>query len=209
MRCPYCEKGSHIIKTGKRKTGKGSVQKYRCMECGRSFSDSVDLYSKYPIKVILHSLELYNMGHTASDIKKMIGNKYHRSPPATTIHSWTKRFEEDLTFLKLRKKLNLDPDNIIYQKNFRHRQIVPFAYHIPKVNIQSKTFPGIKRYIDWINRSLPDKMFLEGPRMSTYKIKINHEIKPINNRLPRLTKLALERSSDPSPHNSVEYCHRV
>ena len=144
------------------------------------------------------------MGHPASNVKTMIGRRYHLSPPLNTIYSWTKRFEKDLTFIKLRRKMNLDPENIIQKKNFQHRQIVPFAYHMPKVNIQSKTFPGIKRYIDWINRSLPDRMFLEGPRMSTYKMKIDHEIKPVNNRLPKLTKLALERSSDTSPHNSVE-----
>ncbi len=204
MRCPYCEKWSHIIKSGVRKTKKGSVQKYRCMECGRSFCDSVDPYSKYPLKVVLHSLELYNLGHPASNIKKMIGRKYHLSPPTSTIYSWSDRFEKELTFIKQRKKMKLDPGNIIHIKNFQHRQIVPFAYHMPKVNIQSKTFPGIKRYIDWINRSLPDRMFLEGPRMSTYKMAINHEIKPVSNILPRLTKLALERSSDTSPHNSVE-----
>ena len=204
MKCPNCNGSDHIVKTGKRKTKKGSVQKYRCMECGRSFSDSIDPYSNYPLKVILHSLELYNMGHPASNVKTMIGRRYHLSPPLNTIYSWTKRFEKDLTFIKLRRKMNLDPENIIQKKNFQHRQIVPFAYHMPKVNIQSKTFPGIKRYIDWINRSLPDRMFLEGPRMSTYKMKIDHEIKPVNNRLPKLTKLALERSSDTSPHNSVE-----
>ena len=175
------------------------------MECGRSFSDSVDPYSKYPLKVVLHSLELYNQGYPASNIKKMIGMRYHLSPPTSTIYSWADRFEKDLTFIKLRRKLDLDPDNMIKGINFNHRQIYPFTYHIPKVNIQSKTFPGIKRYISWTERSLPDRMFLEGPRMSTYKIKIEHKIKPVNNRLPRLTELALARSSDPnSAHNSVE-----
>lgn len=205
MKCPNCSGSDHIVKTGKRKTSKGSVQKYRCMECGRSFSDSIDPYSNYPLKVILHTLELYNMGHSASSVKTLIGKQYKRSPPLNTIYSWTKRFESDLTFIKLRKKMDLDPENIVYKKNFQHRQIFPFAYHIPKLNIQSKNFPGIKRYIDWIDRSLPDRMFLEGPRMSTYNMNIDHEIKPGNNKLPRLTKLALERSSDPSPHNSVEY----
>jgi len=47
-------------------------------------------------------------------------------------------------------------------------------------------------------------MFLEGPRMSTYKMNIDYEIKPVNNILPKLTRLALERSSDTFPHNNVE-----
>lgn len=173
------------------------------MDCGRSFSDSVDPYSKYPLKVVLHSLELYNLGHPTSSIKKLIGRKYHLSPPTSTIYSWANRFEKELTFIKLRRKNALDPDKVIKRKNFQHRQIFPFAYHIPKVNIHSTSFPGIRRYINWIERSLPDRMFLEGPRMSNYKLNVKQQTKPINNMLPRLTKLALERSADPSPHNCV------
>lgn len=174
------------------------------MSCGRGFSETLNCNSQYPLKLILHSIELYNLGYSVRAIRTMVGKRYHISPPERTIYSWTKRFENDLTFIKLRKKMDLDPENIIRTKNFQHRQVMPFSYHLPKVNIQSKSFPGIKRYIDWIDRSLPDRMFLEGPRMSTYNMDLKYNIKPIDNNLPRLTKLALERSSDPSPHNSVE-----
>jgi len=204
MICPNCTGSAHLVRSGKRRTTKGSVQKYRCMECGHSYSDSINPYSSYPMKIILHALELYNMGYPASSVKRMIGKNYHRSPPLNTIYSWTKRYEDDLTFIKLRKRIDLDPENVIKGKNFHHRQVIPFSYHIPKLNIHSKTLPGIKRYINWIERSLPDRIFIEGPRMSTYSIETKYDIKPINNNLPRLTKLALERSSDPSPHNSVE-----
>lgn len=204
MKCPNCNGTDHIVKSGRRKTMKGAVQKFRCMSCGRSFSDSIDPYSNYPLKVILHSLELYNLGHPAPVVKTIIGKRYHLSPPLNTIYSWTKRFENDLTFIKLRKKMKLDPEKVLYQKTFMHRQVHPFAYHVPKLNIQSKTLPGIKRYINWIDRSLPDKIFLEGPRMSNNTVDPSYDIKPINNNLPRLTELALERSSDLSPHNSVE-----
>ena len=204
MECPHCRGSGRIVKIGLRRTKKGSVQKYRCMECGRSFSDSMNPHSSYPMKIILHTLELYNMGYPASSVKRMIGKNYHRSPPINTIYSWIGRYEDDLTFIKLRKKMDLDPERILYRKNFIHRQVHPFAYHDPKLNIHSKTFPGIKRYVNWIDRSLPDKIFLEGPRMSNYSIDAAYDIKPIKNNLPRLTELALERSSDPSPHNSVE-----
>ena len=205
MICPYCKKGSHIIKTGKRRTSKGPVQKYRCMKCGRSFSDSAFPYSKYPLKLILHSMELYNMGYSATEIKGILAKRYHRSPPATTIYSWTKRFKKDLTFIKIRNRVKPDPERITKTKNFHHRQVFPFSYHIPKVNIHSKKFPGIKRYINWVERSLPDRMFLEGPRMSTYKTSDSLKPKKISNISPRLTQLALERASHPnSPHTSVE-----
>jgi len=204
MDCPNCSGSDHIIKTGKRKTKKGSVQKYRCMECGRSFSDSVDPYSNYPLRIILHSLELYNQGHSASSVKTIIGKRYKISPPLNTIYSWTKRFENDLSFIKIRKKLKLDPESIIRTKNFQHRQIVSFSYHPLKVNYQSRENPGIGRYVNWIERSLPDRIFLEGPRMSEWNTQTDAEILPLKNNLPHLTRLALERSSDPNPHIAIE-----
>jgi len=152
-------------------------------------------------------LELYNRGHPVKEAKKKVGKKFQYSPPLRTIYSWIDRYKDKLTFLKLRKKYNLDPDNLTTTHNFQHQQIYPFTYHHLKLNIHSKNRPELRRYINWIERSLPRKMFLSGPRCSSLNIDHDTNIEEKDNITPNLTQLAFDsqpKNSNRSPHEIVE-----
>ncbi len=206
MRCPDCNE-ENTIKAGKRESKSGKVQRYYCKNCDRYFTEKKQSYTQYPLKVILYALEQYNRGHSVKEAKKRVGKKYPYSPPTRTIYSWINRYKEKLTFLKLRKNYNVDPNNLTTTHNFQHQQVYPFTYHHLKLNIHSKQRSELRRYINWIERSLPRKIFLSGPRCSSLDINHNPDTKEKDNLTTELTQLAFNsqpKNTDKSPHETVE-----
>ncbi len=208
MKCPDCSDKNGVIKAGIRSTSKGRIQKYYCKSCKTNFSDIKRPKTQYPEHVILYALEQYNRGYPVKETKTLVGKRYHHSPPISTIYSWIERYQDNLTFLKLRKNYNIDPSTLTTTHNFQHQQVFPFTYHHLKLNIHSKQRPELRRYINWIERSLPRKMFLKGPRCSATEIE--HKTEPVekSNISPALTRLALNsqpNNSKRSPHEVVEH----
>ena len=204
-KCPYCNNNKNTIKSGIRNTKRGPIQKYYCKTCKKYFTNATQPHIQYSLKVILYTLESYNRGYPVKQVKTLTGKKYRYSPPTRTIYSWINRYKDILTMLKLRKKYNVHPDELITTHRFQHQQIYPFTYHNLKLNLYSKKLPQLRRYINWIERSLPTKMFLSGPRASS--MEIDHTLKPKqkNSIIPKLTKLALATSQKPkSAHETVE-----
>jgi len=155
----------------------------------------------------MHTLEQYNKGHSVKEAKKSVGKKYPYSPPTRTIYSWINRYKDKLTFLKLRKNYNIDPENLTTIHNFQHKQVYPFTYHHLKLNIHSKQRPELRRYINWIERSLNRDMFLKGPRCSSTEIDQDPNTEGKDNLTPELTQLAFNsqpKNSNRSPHEIVE-----
>ena len=206
-KCPDCKKEKCVIKNGWRNTKKGKIQRYYCTDCKRSFSDSRAPKTEYPENVILYTLELYNRGYPVMEAKRLTGKRYQYSPPRSTIYSWINRYKPILTFLKLRKKYNIDPTTLTTTHNYKHQQIYPFTYHHLKLNIHSKQRPELRRYINWLERSLDREMFLSGPRCSSLNIDPNTKPKEKKNIVPELTRLALNsqpKNSTKTPHETVE-----
>ena len=207
MKCPNCSTDENTIKAGLRSTSKGKVQKYYCKDCETYFSDAKRSKTQYPEHVILYTLEQYNKGYPVSEAKKLTGKRYQYSPPRSTIYTWIDRYRDALTFLKLRKKYDVHPEELTTTHELKHRQVYPFTYHNLKLNIHSKNRPELRRYINWVERSLPRDMFLEGPRCSSLDITHNLETKEKDNLTTELTQLAFNsqpKNSDKSPHETVE-----
>jgi len=157
--------------------------------------------------VILYTLQQYNRGHPVTEAKKLTGKRYQYSPPRSTIYTWIDRYRNTLTFLKLRKKYDVHPDELTTTHELKHQQVYSFTYHNLKLNIHSKNRPELRRYINWIERSLPRKMFLEGPRCSSLDIDHDLETKEKDNITPELTQLAFNsqpKNTDKSPHETVQ-----
>ncbi|MFP4001870.1 MAG: hypothetical protein ACLFU5_08230 [Thermoplasmata archaeon] len=208
MRCPDCRTDESVVKNGIRNTQKGRIQRYYCKKCDTSFSDSKASHTEYPERVILYAIEQYNRGYPIKIVKKRTGKKYQYSPPVQTIYSWINRYKDTLTFLELRKNYSIDPDNLTTTHNFQHQQIYPFTYHHLKLNIHSKQRPELRRYINWIERSLPRKMFLSGPRCSSLDIDYDLEAKEEDDLIPDLTQLAFNsqpKNTDKSPHDVRDF----
>ena len=205
MKCLHCNDSKYVIKAGLRNTRQGTIQKYYCKTCGKYFTDKTQPHSQYPLHVILYTVESYNKGYTVKQAKKLTGKKYRYSPPTRTIYSWINRYQDILNMLKLRKKYNLDPEELLKTYRFQHQQIYPFTYHNLKLNLYSKKLPQLRRYINWIKRSLPTKIFLNGPRASSTEFKHNKKTKQKKSNITELTKLALTTSQkNKSAHGTIE-----
>lgn len=204
-RCPNCEKVDELVKNGLRKTATGKVQKYHCKRCDNYFSETGEPKAQYKPKLIFYTLEQYNRGYSVKQAKAKTGKKYKHSPPLSTIYSWIDRYEDILTFIKLRKKFDLTPENIITTHTYNHQQVYPFNYHDLKLHLSAKDLPHLRRYISWVERSLPNKMFRKGPRASSTKTKNDLEPKKKDNIAPTLTKKALSTKKDSeTKHEAVE-----
>lgn len=205
MNCLYCKSNKHIIKAGIRQTHEGIIQKYYCKHCKKYFTNKTQPYTHYPLHVILYTLQQYNKGYPVKKAKTLSGKKYRYSPPERTIYSWIKRYQNTLTFLKLRKLYAVEPSNLVSIQRFHHQQIYPFTYHNLKLNLNSKQFPQLKRYINWVERSLPTNIFLSGPRASQCIINKKIKTKPKNSIAPELAKLSLAlQGKNQSAHEAVE-----
>ena len=205
MNCPYCNSDKYTIKAGIRQTREGIIQKYYCKKCTKYFTDKTQPYTHYPLHVILYSLQQYNKGFPVKNVKTLTGRKYRYSPPERTIYSWIKRYQNTLTFLRLRKTYQIHPETLTTTHRFNHQQIFPFTYHNLKINLKSKQLPQLKRYINWVERKLPTKIFLSGPRASQCSIEKTITVKEKNTIASELARLARAiQGKNQSAHESVE-----
>jgi len=204
-RCPNCSSSRELIKNGFRKTRYGKTQKYHCKACDKYFSDTSEPNTQYPPKVIFHTLEQYNRGHPVKKAKAMTGMKYKCSPPVSTIYSWIDKYEDTLTFLKLRQKFDLNPHKLTTTQTYNHQQVYPFKYHDLKLHLSAKDLPQLRRYISWVERSLPNKIFKKGPRASSTKVDDPLQPKEKSTIAPELAEKALlTKKRSESRHEAVE-----
>jgi len=205
MKCPHCNSDKHTTKAGLRHTRQGIIQKYYCKHCDKYFTDKTQPHTQYPLQVILYTLQCYNQGHPVKKAKTLTGKKYRYSPPERTIYSWINRYQNILTFLKLRKHYTIHPENLITTHRFHHQQIYPFTYHNLKLNLKSKHLPQLRRYVNWVERHLPTKIFLNGPRASQCTINQEITVKQKETIAPELARFAMAtKRKNQSVHEVVE-----
>ena len=99
-KCPECLGARDVRKNGKRQTRDGrTIQRYKCLACGRTFSTQPLPRTSYPPKVIAFALGYFNIGHTLEETRTKIKRDLKTSVPIPTLHDWTKRHEKLCTFI--------------------------------------------------------------------------------------------------------------
>jgi len=181
--CPYC--GSEfIVKYGKRKTQKGSIQVYKCKSCNKYFSHEKFKHKRYDPKIILNAISIYNLGYTVEQTRKEIAKKFHIKVPESTIYSWIKEYSEICTFTKIRKKAKkmFEPVEIILSMKLNHKQIYNFQLHRAKLELKSKELPeerfkSLKNYLEFVQSDkFPHNIFVnngENSESRASQIKVN------------------------------------
>jgi hypothetical protein len=120
--------------------------------------------------------------------------KHKAKIPISTLNNWVKIFEDELSFIRLRKKFDIDPNTIIHSKKFHHQQVYEFKYHTLKTNFSKRFFPQLKTYITSITKIpyfIPESAFKAGPRCSQLRIDLKPQKTTKHNNAPRLAELAL------------------
>lgn len=85
--CKYCDSGK-IIKDGSRKTMKGTLQVFKCLDCKRKFSENIGFERmRYNENIITSALQMYYSGMSVRDIEthfEMLGIDVDHS----SIYDW-------------------------------------------------------------------------------------------------------------------------
>ena len=178
--CPNCSSKS-IKKHGVKKKKLQTLQRYLCKSCQRTFTLQEQAKNKtYPITTILNSISLYNLGHSQTEIIKIISKKYKIRPSQKTISNWINEYKTICTFQRLRneaKKLH-NPEEIIEQHTLMHNNL-PYKFQIHKAKLYllfhnklynnqfhniSKFYEPIKQYLEKIpTNSFPHHIFQPKP----------------------------------------------
>ncbi|MCL5958812.1 MAG: PD-(D/E)XK nuclease family protein [Chloroflexi bacterium] len=159
--CPYCDSRA-IIKKGSRKNLYRRIQLYFCKTCRKYFSPLPLKRVKYPPRLILRAISLYDLGYSQEEVSKLMTAKYHLTIPRRTISDWAERFAPICTFQRLRPdaKSLYKPEKIIASLNLDHNQVYRFRIHRAKLDLPTNAVP--ERTLDRLKQylaSIQDKDF--------------------------------------------------
>lgn len=157
--CPKCNLSTNIIKSGVRKIRNETIQIYFCKQCSKRFNDRKIPRTSYSPKLILQAISYFNLGHTLQETTKSMQRKYKTKVPISTLNSWIHRYENDLPFIKLRRRFKIDPNLIIKKKKLQHQQPYLFQINTLKFNIACKKFPQLRTYINSIFNDSKDYIY--------------------------------------------------
>lgn len=102
-KCPFCL-SLVSIKSGKRYTNRGVIQRYKCLACSKRFTImEADFRMRHNIDKINKALKLNKQGLSLRQISNIIKNVSH-----TTIFFWIKEFSGD------KYKIKLDEEETIH-----------------------------------------------------------------------------------------------
>ncbi len=203
INCPSC-KSWNIIKKGLRKNKLQEIQRYKCKDCSKIFTDNKKIENKtYPSAIILNAISYYNLGRTQIEVSKLLSQRRKLKVPQRTISEWINEYKNICTYARLRKQaLKLySPKDIIHTQTLNHIQPYTFKYHKSKLNIlikENPQFSAIKNYIEKINsKEFPHHIFtynkINSNSQRASQLKFDHlNIKIINknNQSNELAKLA-------------------
>ena len=135
--CLTCN--SHTaVKIGKRNNKFASIQRYKCISCRKTFSNSGQNHLKnksYPARIILDAVSHYDLGYTQSGVAKFISRKHSITVPQKTISNWLSEYKHICTFSRLRKQACelYTPKSIIHTQTLHHIQPYSFKFHKAKL----------------------------------------------------------------------------
>ncbi len=140
--CPHCD-SRDIIKKGTRKNQYRLIQLYFCKSCLKYFTETDIQRVKYPPKVILQSISLYNLGYTQDEVCRLIAKKHRLHIPRRTISEWLGRYRPICSYSRLRAKGKelYYPEKIIEIHLFTHRQVYAFKVHRAKLDLLASELP--------------------------------------------------------------------
>ena len=209
--CPHCNSKEKVVKSGTRTLKEDTAQLYLCRNCNKRFSDRKLPHTSYPPKVILTALTYFNQGHTLDMTVRTMRRRFKIKIPISTVNNWIKNYGSELTFTKLRKKYDLDPNQTIKTRRLFHPQPYLFKVHTLKLNIKGKQFPQLKRYINAMLNNPMDHIFQSKKILRVSELANTIDLpKPTirsvkNSPASRMTDLALELAKTKSErHQKIE-----
>lgn len=205
IRCIYCA-GSDVVKRGLRKKKLETVQLYFCHHCKRTFVWQRVKGKKFPLRIILEGLSLYNIGYTLEESCQRLKEQFGLEVKPSTLSDWVKEFEPLCRYARLRPyglKL-FSPNQVVQTVHLFHRQVYDFSVHKAKLALllqeyKNNKFDNLREFLEAIQTECPHQFFQEGERSSELKVEFDLAevlLREKKNFACRLSELVLQAVSD-------------
>lgn len=197
MKCKSCG-SENIVRDGQRQLKQEPNQRYRCMNCGKRFSEK----RRFNNSLIVSAVSAYNSGKSLAKTAEMICKDFKISVTPMTISRWTKKYSP--SFLQKRNELLEKYGSIpaVSCKNFSHSGLVyPFMLHEWKVR-EFCRHEDLKKYLFNLDKWI-DKYFSSGNRCSQLKSVSKVDVFKKKNLLCSAAKLALSACTDLKERHSL------
>ena len=205
--CPYCL-SRQIVRRGKRRTKRETVQLYLCQECRRTFTPKVLKGKQYPLKAVFDGLSYYNLGHSKADTASFSAENTDYSVSQNTLTSWMQELEPLCRYSRLRPKIwrHCHPQELIQTTVLNHQQTYNFRYHPEKFKMlvvqepfKLLRYEGLLRYFESISDDFPHHYFRTDRRSSQTKADFDFgqmQIQRKENHATQLAGLILQAVTD-------------
>jgi len=151
----------------------------------------------YPIKVIYHALNYYNLGFTYDETSKWLNKNYKVKTTKTTVYSWVKEFQNLCPISGWRDNF-FSYDDVLFTKRFEHENLdYTFMYHKYKLDVLArKQFPLLFKYITRFERGCPNVFFQVGERCSKPSFGAEANVRKMSNLACRMADFAVQAAKD-------------
>jgi hypothetical protein len=160
--------GRRILKKGLRKNSFRHLQIYFCKDCTKYFSSLTGLKGvKYPPRVIVRALCLYNLGESQEQVARRIAKEHRITVPRRTVSDWISGYRTITTFHRLRAAaIEKFPAGMLRQRSLEHQQVYEYKVHLAKLALMDHAVPRdvaakVERYLLSIFVDFPDVLFQE------------------------------------------------
>lgn len=203
--CPYCN-SKEFVKRGMRKKKLEIVQLYLCRKCNRTFTAQFIKGKRYPTKLIIDAISIYNLGYGLEETCRLIKQRFGVNPGASTLNGWYGEYSELCRYSRLRKYgMELyKPEEIIETCTLAHRQLYRFRFHRAKMELvlkefKNRNFGPLGEYLNNVSTETPHQYFQDGQRMSEVKTKFDKAqmiVRAKSNYANRLAHFVLQTVKD-------------
>ena len=205
VRCIYCA-GSEVVKRGLRKKKFETVQLYYCHHCKKTFVWQRVKGKKFPLRIILEGLSLYNLGYTLEESAQRLKEQFGLEVKSSTLNDWVKEFEPICRYSRLRPygiKL-FSPNQIIQTVHLYHHQVYDFSVHRGKLALLLQEykygkFDNLREFLEAIQTECPHQFFQDGLRASEQKVDFSLDevmVREKQNFATRIAEFVLQAVSD-------------
>ena len=145
VKCIYCA-GRDVVKRGLRKKKYETVQLYLCHHCNKTFVWQRVKGKRFPLRVILEGLSLYNIRYSMEEVCQRIKEQFGLDLKTSTISDWVKEFGSICRYTRLRPYgLKLySREQAVQTVHLFHRQVYDFSVHRAKLAL---TLQALQRFM--------------------------------------------------------------
>ena len=205
VKCIYCA-GKEVVKRGKRKKKFETVQLYFCHHCNKTFVWQRVKGKRFPLRVILEGLSLYNVGYSMEKVCQRLKEQFGLDVKTSTISDWVREFGSICRYTRLRPYgLKLySREQAVQTVHLFHRQVYDFSVHRAKLALtlqehRHAKFDNIREFLEAIQSECPHQFFQDGSRISEQKNNFSLDgviLRRKANFANRIAELVLQAVSD-------------